>query len=62
MAPLGENVDLFEEELSKKVSVNHSPTLVFVTADIYLARKCIRVGKDDVVLCQTKKLSARQIK
>lgn len=58
VAPMGENVDLFEKELSRMVSVNHSLALSSGTAAIHLALKHIGVGKGDVVLCQTLTFSA----
>jgi dTDP-4-amino-4,6-dideoxygalactose transaminase len=53
IAPLGPNVDKFEEELStfyhnKKVHIVSSGT-----AAIHLALKCLNVQQDDIILCQS---------
>ena len=52
IAPLGENVNKFEEELSSYVEVESAAALSSGTAAIHLALKAANVKKGDVVLCQ----------
>lgn len=58
IAPLGENVDKFEEELADIVGVKHAAALSSGTAAIHLALKAAGVGKGDIVLCQSLTFSA----
>lgn len=58
IAPLGENVDQFEHELSQMVGVEHALALSSGTAAIHLALKHIGVGEGDIVLCQSLTFSA----
>lgn len=58
VAPLGSNVDKFEEELSEMVSIDHALALANGTAAIHLALKLAGVGQGDVVLCQSMTFSA----
>src|SRR5699024_887228 len=58
IAPLGFNVDGFEEELSEMVGIDHALALASGTAAIHLALKLAGVGEGDVVLCQSLTFSA----
>lgn len=58
IAPLGKNVDGFEEELAEMVGINHATALSSGTAAIHLALKAVGVGKGDIVFCQTLTFSA----
>ncbi len=52
IAPLGPNVNGFEQELAAKVGAKHAAALVSGTAAIHMALKAVGVGEGDVVLCQ----------
>ncbi len=58
IAPLGKNVDCFEEELTDYVGIAHGAALTAGTAAIHLAMKLAGVGRDDVVLCSDLTFSA----
>ncbi|MCR1927179.1 DegT/DnrJ/EryC1/StrS family aminotransferase [Enterococcus gallinarum] len=58
IAPLGENVDGFENELASYVGIDYAAALSSGTAAIHLALKAAGVGKDDVVICQSLTFSA----
>jgi dTDP-4-amino-4,6-dideoxygalactose transaminase len=58
IAPLGANVDGFEEELAKMVGIKHATALSSGTAAIHLALKAAGVGKGDIVFCQSLTFSA----
>lgn len=49
VAPLGKNVDAFEEELAAYVGAKHAAALSAGTAAIHLALKCAGVGQGDLV-------------
>lgn len=51
IAPLGTNVDKFEEELCEYVGVDHALALSSGTAGIHLALKYYGVGPGDYVFC-----------
>ncbi|WP_342480563.1 DegT/DnrJ/EryC1/StrS family aminotransferase [Paenibacillus sp. FSL L8-0340] len=51
IAPLGTNVDKFEEEICEYVGVNHALALSSGTAGIHLALKYYGVGPGDYVFC-----------
>ena len=53
VAPLGENVDKFEEELAAKIGAKHAAALSSGTAAIHLALKAAGVGPGDIVFCQS---------
>lgn len=53
VAPLGENVNFFEQELAAKVGSKHAAALITGTAAIQLALKAVGVGEGDIVLCPT---------
>lgn len=58
IAPLGENVNKFEEEFAKKVGIKSAAALASGTAAIHLALKAANVGEGDIVLCQSLTFSA----
>lgn len=58
IAPLGENVNQFENELALKVGVNAAAALTSGTAAIHLALKAAGVGEGDIVFCSTLTFSA----
>lgn len=53
VAPLGENVDLFEKEIASYVGVGHAAGLISGTAAIHLALKWCGVGEGDFVFCSS---------
>lgn len=58
IAPLGANVNEFEQELSAKVGSKHAAALVSGTAAIHMALKAVGVGQGDIVFCPTLTFSA----
>jgi len=58
IAPLGKNVNEFENELAKYVGVGHAAALSSGTAAIHLALKAAGVGAGDIVFCPTLTFSA----
>lgn len=58
IAPLGENVNKFEEELADKVSIKAAAALTSGTAALHMALKAAGVEKDDIVFCQSLTFSA----
>ena len=58
IAPLGENVNKFEEEFSDKVAIKSAAALTSGTAAIHMALKAVGVEKDDIVFCQSLTFSA----
>ena len=58
IAPLGENVNKFEEELVKYVSINNAAALSAGTAAIHMALKALGVKEGDIVFCQSLTFSA----
>src|SRR5699024_2937585 len=58
IAPLGENVDKFEEELADMVDIGHATALSSGTAAIHLALKAVGVSEGDIVFCQSLTFSA----
>lgn len=53
IAPLGENVDRFEEEFAAKVGVKDAAALSSGTAAIHMALKSAGVSEGDIVFCQS---------
>ncbi|MCF0057787.1 DegT/DnrJ/EryC1/StrS aminotransferase family protein [Dyadobacter sp. CY356] len=53
IAPLGPNVDAFEEALAHYVGMNHSVALSSGTAALHLALIMADVGPGDIVICPT---------
>lgn len=58
IAPLGPNVNGFEEELAVKVGAKHAAALSAGTAAIQMALKAAGVGQGDIVFCQDLTFSA----
>ncbi|MFJ7974832.1 DegT/DnrJ/EryC1/StrS family aminotransferase [Peribacillus sp. NPDC096379] len=58
IAPLGENVNEFENELAAKVGSRAAAALTSGTAAIHLALKAVGVGEGDIVFCPTLTFSA----
>lgn len=53
IAPLGPNVDAFEQELADLVGVKHAAAVTSGTAAIHLALRLLGVGRGDRVFCST---------
>lgn len=58
IAPLGENVNKFEEELANYVKIKSAAALSAGTAAIHMAFKALGVKKDDIVFCSSLTFSA----
>lgn len=58
IAPLGENVNEFENTLANMVGIDHVLALDSGTSAIHLALKAAGVGRDDIVFCQDLTFSA----
>ena len=58
IAPLGENVNRFEEELARYVNIGHAAALSAGTAAIHLGLKALGIKKGDIVFCQSLTFSA----
>ena len=58
IAPLGENVNKFEEELASYVGIKHAAALSSGTSAIHLALKALDVKQGDIVFCQSLTFSA----
>ncbi|MDM5201146.1 aminotransferase class I/II-fold pyridoxal phosphate-dependent enzyme [Fictibacillus enclensis] len=58
IAPLGENVNEFENELARKVEIKAAAALSSGTAAIHLALKAAGVSQGDIVFCPTLTFSA----
>lgn len=58
IAPLGKNVNEFENELARYVGVGHAAALSSGTAAIHLALKAAGVGAGDIVFCPSLTFSA----
>lgn len=58
IAPLGPNVNAFEEELAEMVGIDHATAVSSGTAAIHLALKAVGVGEGDIVFCQSLTFSA----
>lgn len=58
IAPLGANVNGFEQELADKVGSKEAAALSSGTAAIHMALKAVGVGKGDIVFCPTLTFSA----
>ena len=58
IAPLGPNVDGFENEFSEKIGIDNSVALVSGTSAIHMALKSVGIGEGDIVLCQSLTFSA----
>lgn len=58
IAPLGENVNLFEKEIAEYVGISSAAALSSGTASIHLALKAADVGRGDIVFCSSLTFSA----
>ena len=58
IAPLGENVNKFEEELADYVGIKHAAALSSGTAAIHMAFKALDVKQGDIVFCSDLTFSA----
>lgn len=58
IAPLGENVNMFEKELSEYIKIKNAAALVSGTSAIHMAFKAIGVDKGDIVFCSSLTFSA----
>lgn len=58
IAPLGKNVNEFENELARKVKIKAAAALNSGTSAIHLALKAAGVGKGDIVFCPSLTFSA----
>ena len=58
IAPLGPNVNHFEEELANYVGVNNASALSSGTAAIHLGLKALGITEGDIVFCSTLTFSA----
>ena len=58
VAPLGENVNKFEEELASYVGITNAAALTAGTAAIHMALKALDVKKGDIVFCSSLTFSA----
>ncbi|UDQ97391.1 aminotransferase class I/II-fold pyridoxal phosphate-dependent enzyme [Lentisphaerota bacterium WC36G] len=58
IAPLGENIDKFEEELAEKINIKSAVALASGTSAIHLALRAAEVQENDIVLCQSLTFSA----
>lgn len=58
IAPLGKNVNEFENEVALRVGSKAAAALVSGTSAIHLALKAVGVDKDDIVFCQSLTFSA----
>ena len=58
IAPLGENVNKFEEELSEYVGSKNAAALSAGTAAIHMAFKAVNIKKGDIVFCSDLTFSA----
>lgn len=58
IAPLGENVNKFEEELADYVGIANAAALSSGTAALHLALRLADVGEGDIVFCQSLTFSA----
>lgn len=58
IAPLGPNVNGFEEELATKVGAKHAAALSSGTAALHMALIAAGVGQGDIVFCQSLTFSA----
>lgn len=58
IAPVGPNIDLFEQELAEYVNCDYVAALSSGTAALHLALIMLDVKRDDIVLCQSLTFSA----
>ena len=58
IAPLGENVNKFEQEVAEFVKIKEGAALTSGTAAIHLALKAVGIKENDIVFCQSLTFSA----
>ena len=58
IAPLGKNVDEFENAISKYLNIKRAVATVSGTSAIHMALKCAGVNKGDIVFCSALTFSA----
>lgn len=58
IAPLGKNVNCFEDEIAKYTGAKYAAALTAGTAAIHLGIKALGIEKNDTVLCQSLTFSA----
>src|SRR5699024_4969669 len=58
IAPLGPDVDAFENEMKTRIGVEHAIALASGTAAIHLGLLAMGVGKDDIVVTSTMTFAA----
>ncbi len=58
IAPLGKNVNEFENEFAAKVGIKAAAALISGTSAIHMALKAAGVGEGDIVFCQSLTFSA----
>src|SRR5699024_2418149 len=59
LAPLGPNVNHFENEITEKIGAKHAAALVSGTAAIHLGLKALGVGEGDKVICPSVTFAAK---
>jgi len=58
IAPLGPNVDAFENELAEHIKITHAAALSSGTAALHLALRILEVGPGDTVFCSSMTFAA----
>ena len=58
IAPLGPNVDAFEQEFAHRIGASHAAALSSGTAAIHMSLLAAGIGAGDIVLCQSLTFSA----
>lgn len=58
IAPLGPNVDAFENELAEHIGIDHAAALSSGTAALHLALRILEVGPGDTVFCSSMTFAA----
>jgi len=53
VAPLGPNIDAFEQELADYIGIKHAAALSSGTSAIHLALKALEIGEGDIVFCSS---------
>ncbi len=53
IAPVGPNIDAFEQELADKVGAKHAVAVSSGTAAIHLALRVLDIGANDIVFCSS---------
>ncbi len=53
VAPLGPNIDAFEQEIADYIGINYAAALSSGTSAIHLALKSLGIGEGDIVFCSS---------